>query len=121
MSSSRSQACSVRIIVTAARPGFHAWPGAPESHRYLASRHRHLFTFRVEFEVGHDDRDLEFHNELSRLQAWLDTRPASPDGIEWDARSCEAVARLVGGAMPHATAVEVWEDGEHGARVEFGA
>lgn len=98
--------------------GFHRWPGATGERAYLADRHRHEWQIEVTCGVRHDDRDVEFH-DLKDMVAEL-----APAGEQGD-RSCEAMARqlmdnlnarLSAGMI---VAVEVWEDGECGARVEL--
>jgi hypothetical protein len=109
-----------RIIVTFRTPGFHRWPEAPETHEYLRARHRHEFVFRAEYLVGHGNRDLEFHTMQASLRDFVLGRwPADSLGQEFGPMSCEMIARDVMGKMTLApNAVEVWEDGENGARVE---
>lgn len=50
----RSVFCTFRVV------GFHRWGNAPKRLAYLASNHRHEFHFKVEIEVGHNDREVEF-------------------------------------------------------------
>ncbi len=105
-------------VITHRAPGFHNWPEAPDEVGYLSYPHRHMFMFVVGFAVRHDDREVEFHT----AQSWL--RDAIHDNVDYGARSCEMIAKdlareLVVAEHPHPTFVEVWEDGEHGARVDF--
>lgn len=111
---------SATIIVTAAVPGFHYWPRAPLGVAFLGERHRHVFHLRVEIPVRHDDRDVEFfHAQHALAMAVEDLFPRLEPGLghEFGANSCEAIARRLLAALPVATACEVWEDGENGARV----
>jgi hypothetical protein len=108
---------TAKIIVTWDQVGFHRWPDAPAGRDYLAARHRHLFHFRVELVVMHDDREVEFHDLLDLAKA------RAAEFAEADARSCEHMARVVAGWIcttfgERACAVEVWEDKENGARIE---
>lgn len=106
------------VIVTHQAAGFHCWPSAPEEVAYLRARHRHLFHFKVEVPVRHGDRDVEFHTLLERLKQIL-FFSYELCGLEFDfgELSCEHIAAKL---LPliDASAVEVWEDGECGARVE---
>lgn len=111
-------------------PGFHAWPEAPTRRDYLRARHRHMFNFLVEVKVGHGDREVEFHDlkeEVRRCfpEGWT----SGPAGVEFGSDSCETIAmkimhlltvswKIDYGHDIHVAAVEVWEDGECGARVE---
>ncbi len=115
----------VTVIATVKVNGFHHWEGAPAPVEYLASNHRHLFTFRVEVPVTTPDRQVEFH----MLQGWVrealaHSYAAAPNGaLLFRGRSCETLASELATALDehdiHASAIEVWEDDECGARVEF--
>lgn len=53
------------IWVTFQREGIHQYPAAATNPNlqdvsFLAFPHRHIFHFKVELEVFHDDRDVEF-------------------------------------------------------------
>ena len=48
------------IWVTFQKEGIHQYPDAPEGVEFLKFPHRHIFHFKVELEVFHDDRDVEF-------------------------------------------------------------
>lgn len=68
--------------------------------------------------VGHDDWDNEFH----AMQTWI--RKTFEPNIDFGAKSCEMIAKDLcikledaGHRIPNW--IEVWEDHEVGARVEF--
>jgi hypothetical protein len=109
------------IFVTFDHIAFHSWPGASDNREYLAHRHRHKFGFRVECDVEHDDREIEFHNLLDECAAWV----KGFMGDEWGATSCETAARALGatlvGRYKRPFVVTVDEDGECGARVSVGS
>lgn len=112
------------VIATVAVHGFHAWKDAPPSVSYLASRHRHIFTIKAFFPVGHDDRDVEFHIAQGWITSILDDAyPKQSGGYDFFNASCETIARVVHDELKEqgvfTSAVEVWEDNENGARVEF--
>ena len=48
------------IWVTFQREGIHEYPDAPSGVAFLRYPHRHIFHFKVELEVFHDDREVEF-------------------------------------------------------------
>ena len=48
------------IWVTFQREGIHQYPDAPSGVTFLRYPHRHIFHFKVELEVFHDDREVEF-------------------------------------------------------------
>jgi hypothetical protein len=54
------------IWVTFQRAGIHRYPDAPDDVGYLANNHRHQFKFKVSIEVFHMNRELEFHQLVSR-------------------------------------------------------
>ena len=92
------------IWVTFQKEGIHRYPaaatdvklatrrfGLPEEHwldvSFLADPHRHIFHFRVEMEVFHDDRDVEFIQAKRIMERWYN------DGTLYlDYKSCEMMA-----------------------------
>ena len=48
------------IFVKFTREGIHCFPGAQNDVAFLRNPHRHLFHFRIDVEVFHDDREIEF-------------------------------------------------------------
>ncbi len=53
------------IFVTFQREGIHCYPAAASEPSladvsFLGSPHRHIFHFRVDIEIFHNDRDIEF-------------------------------------------------------------
>ena len=107
------------IWVTFKKHGVHRYPDAPEEVAYLRSPHRHLFGFKVEITVFHDDREIEFHMFQNWLLALYDK-----DDLQLDYKSCEMIAQDIIQAIysrydctNRTVTVEVDEDGECGARV----
>lgn len=102
------------IFVRFQVPGFHHWPEPTRERAYLGQRHRHLFHVEVRMEVGHDDREVEFHDLLDYA------RRCFPGG-ELGGQSCEMMARELGKEIARrfgrAVEVTVSEDGEAGAVV----
>ena len=103
------------IWVTFQKEGIHKYPDAPEGVEFLKYPHRHIFHFKVELEVFHDDRDVEFilfKRELEKLFA---------DGtLQLDYKSCEMIADdlafYIQAKYPKRDLViTVSEDGENGA------
>jgi hypothetical protein len=117
-----------KLIVTFQEPGFHCWPDAPIFYSYLRTLHRHLFHVRVEIEVTEDDREIEFINfkdycrrAFRRLGNF--TEDIVPTTLNFGPRSCETLCRdlrdNLGSHGPAIRAIEVWEDGENGSRIDF--
>ena len=108
-----------RIFVTFQKEGIHKYPGAPEGVEFLQYPHRHIFHFRVEIDVFHDDRDIEFilfKRELERLYSEGDGGSI----LELDYKSCEMIAddlsEYIYEKYPHRSfTITVSEDGENGA------
>ena len=103
------------IWVIFQKEGIHKYPDAPEGVEFLKYPHRHIFHFKVELEVFHDDRDVEFilfKRELEKLFA---------DGtLQLDYKSCEMIADdlafYIQAKYPKRDLViTVSEDGENGA------
>ena len=109
------------IFVKLEAVGFHHWPDAPGHRDYLRHKHRHLFHLEARTAVGHDDREIEFHDvrdELGRL--WLGMAGL---GGDLGKMSCEAMARRLCAGLaalwPRTWQVSVSEDGEAGAVVRI--
>lgn len=103
------------IWVTFQRAGYHCYPDAPQDVLYLRSLHRHMFKFKVQIEVTHDEREIEFHQFLR----WLESLYADRQ-LYMDNRSCETIALELGTKIreryqDRRLVVEVSEDGECGA------
>jgi len=118
------------IWVTFQKEGIHCYPDAGTNPKlktgqwddvsFLASPHRHVFHFRVELEVFHDDRDIEF----IQLKRWLQ-RAYDTQVLSLDYKSCEMIARDLYGVIVakypgRMCVIEVSEDGENGCRLYFG-
>ncbi len=116
-----------RSVVTATltAPGIHCWPSAPQHRHYLSYAHRHLFHIHATVEVGHDDREVEYHDLRDLIVHWLDGFPnLSNDTKNFGAKSCETLARNLWDYLhttknvPHLRAVSVSEDGEFTSTLE---
>jgi hypothetical protein len=114
------------IWATITVPGTHYWPDAHEGREYLAQEHRHLFHVRAEVAVGHDDRDIEFHDLAELLANEARSLAYGSEGglYSFGSRSCEMLARQLfdwlrdtGGPSLSVVSVEWSEDGEFGAIV----
>lgn len=94
--------------------GFHRWPEAPANRDYLRSRHRHEFNITAYVRVGHNDRDVEFHDLRDLILEWWGF-----GDNELGRMSCEDIAVQVQKHLHDhgltVTCVEVSEDGYDGA------
>ncbi len=107
------------IWVTFAKEGIHCYPDAPEGVEFLKHPHRHMFHFRVELEVKHDNRDVEFILFKRELEALYDGGT-----MQLDYKSCEMMARelaeyIMDNYPNRDLAIEVSEDLENGCRLTF--
>ena len=111
------------IWVTFQKEGIHRYPAAATDPMladvsFLGHPHRHMFHFRVELEVKHDDRDVEFILFKRELESLY-----SSGTLELNHRSCEMIARslvdYVSLTYPNRSInVEVSEDLENGCRIQ---
>ena len=98
--------------------GFHHWPDAPDEVGHLRARHRHMFGFRVEIIVTHDNRDVEFIIAKREVLSYLGSHPI--EGTE----SCEMIAKRIRDHLVtirdwQVAMIEITEDGENGAVVRW--
>ncbi len=105
------------IFVTFQKEGLHCWPDAIQypGIEFLASEHRHMFHFRVELQVFHDDREVEFILFKRELEGQYES-----GALELNHKSCEMMAdELAKYIQDHYPGrflrIEVSEDGENGA------
>ena len=107
------------IYVRFQKEGIHCYPKAPEGVEFLKHPHRHMFHFKVQIEVFHDDRDIEFilfKRELEDLY--------NEGTLELDHRSCEMMAVELHGYLNNRyqhrdMIIDISEDGENGSIIEF--
>lgn len=110
------------IWVTFQKEGIHKYPAALEDPKladvsFLGYPHRHMFHFRVELEVFHDDRDVEFILFKRELEALY-----NQNTLQLDYKSCEMIAddlaKYIQDKYPgRSLAIEVSEDNENGCRL----
>jgi hypothetical protein len=108
---------SMLAVVTFTHQGWHCWPSAPEHRAYLAAKHRHLFHFKVELRVFHQERDVEYHDLLTFASAINEGRD------QFGNLSCETLAldmliKVTAHWPGRFCRVSCFEDGECGAVVE---
>ena len=112
------------VWVTFKKAGFHKYPAAAtdpnlQDVSYLGMRHRHLFGFKVQIEIFHNDRELEFHQVLNYCESLFTTQ-----AIEIDYKSVEMLAddlyvKLSEKYPNRCMKIEVDEDGECGCQIEY--
>lgn len=116
-----------RVYINLKLEALHAFFGAEDAKfkevEYLKYPHRHIFGFKVELKVTHDDRDVEFIMFKHMIEEYLTTKYYSEEirMLDFTGRSCEMLAKeliefcLEQGLQP--VEVTVDEDGENGAHV----
>ena len=80
------------IWVTFQKEGIHKYPQAATDPKlkevsFLGNEHRHMFHFKVQLEVFHDDRDVEFILFKRELEGLYDQGT-----MQADFKSCEMMA-----------------------------
>jgi hypothetical protein len=118
------------IWVTFQKEGIHKYPAAATDPKlatgdwldvsFLSTPHRHIFHFRVEMQVFHDDRDVEFIQAKRIMERWY-----SDGTLQLDYKSREMMARELYGRLntmwPNRNyVIEVSEDNENGCKLYFG-
>jgi hypothetical protein len=116
------------IMIKTSFRGFHCWPEASqfagEEVKFLETSHRHTFHVKVELEVSHPDRAVEFFVLQKRVDDIIASLwPLSPMGYLLGRRSCETmceeiIAALRSQQINDAITIEIWEDNEVGGRVK---
>lgn len=109
------------IFVTFQKEGIHCYPDAPAGVEFLKHPHRHMFHFRVDIEVFHNDRDIEFILFKRELEARYRVESVGwSDLLDIHHKSCEMLAddlaEYIETKYPGRNLkIEVSEDGENGA------
>jgi len=123
------QKTSNSIWVTFTKEGIHKYPAALTDPKlatgdeydvsFLGYPHRHIFHFKVEIQVFHDDRDIEF----IQFKRWLENLYATGT-LELDYKSCEMIcddlAEQINNKYPNRKLnITVSEDNENGATCTY--
>lgn len=112
------------IWVTFSKEGIHKFPAALEDPKleevsFLGYPHRHVFHFKIQIQVRHSDRDIEFILFKRELEGLY-----SSGTLQLDYKSCEMIAEDLGDYILKSYPgrrfkVEVSEDGENGCLLEW--
>ena len=117
------------IWVTFTKEGIHKYPAALTDLKlatgdeydvsFLGYPHRHIFHFKVEIQVFHDDRDIEF----IQFKRWLENL-YSTGTLELDYKSCEMICDDLAGQINNKYPnrklnITVSEDNENGATCTY--
>ncbi len=119
------------IWVTFIKEGIHKYPAALDDPTlatgdeydvsFLGYPHRHTFHFKVQIQVTHNDRDIEF----IQFKRWLENL-YKEDVLELDYKSCEMIADdlylHINSKYPSRfVVIDVAEDGENGCQIVYPA
>lgn len=112
------------IWVTFQREGIHQYPAAAYMKEladvsFLANEHRHIFHFRVELEVFHDDRDVEFILLKRELESLYNKGTLQLNHMSCEMLASELAVYIKEHYPKRDIRIEVSEDGENGCRVYF--
>ena len=117
------------IWVTFTKEGIHKYPAALEDPAlatgdeydvsFLGYPHRHTFHFKVQIQVTHNDRDIEF----IQFKRWLENL-YKEDLLQLDYKSCEMIADdlylQINEKYPgRFVVIDVAEDGENGCQIVY--
>jgi len=117
------------IWVTFTKEGIHKYPAALDDPElatgdeydvsFLGYPHRHTFYFKVQIQVTHNDRDIEF----IQFKRWLENL-YKEDLLQLDYKSCEMIADdlylQINNKYPgRFVVINVAEDNENGCHIEY--
>ena len=112
------EALKVEVMSRFTFEGIHNWPEAPDDVWYLQHEHRHLFHVLIAWRVSHLKRQVEFISAGRDVKDNILGKLTQRHGIYiLEDMSCEQLAELLLDQERDASWVEIWEDGENGARV----
>lgn len=107
----------MNIVMKFQLEGIHRWADCPhEEVSYLRYHHRHVFYFKCEKRVNHDDRDREIIMLKKDMLEYLEEEYYDADHRThfFDKMSCEMIARELYNRFD-LKSCEVLEDNENGA------
>ncbi len=112
------------IWVTFQKEGIHKYPAAATDPKlaevsFLGNEHRHIFHFRVELEVFHDDRDVEFILLKRELESLYNNGTLQLNHMSCEMLASELAIYIKENYPRRDLRIEVSEDGENGCRIYF--
>lgn len=118
------QLATRQIWVTFEKEGIHKYPAALtdpglQDVSFLGYPHRHLFQFKVQIDVYHNDRDIEF----IQFKRWLESL-FEEQTINIDFKSVEMLAddvydQIASKYPGRNVIINVSEDGENGCEIKY--
>jgi len=117
------------IWVTFQKEGIHMYPAAATDPKlktgdwldvsFLGTPHRHIFHFRVEMEVFHDDRDVEFIQAKRIMESFYDSGTLNINHMSCEMLAKDLYRQCIAKWPNRSYIIEVSEDGENGCRMYF--
>ena len=111
------------IWVTFQKVGYHYYPAAADEPNladvcYLGNKHRHLFKFKVQIEIFHGDREIEFHQFLNYCESLFESQ------VDIDYKSVEMLSDDLYVAIAEKypmrnMVIDISEDGECGCSISY--
>lgn len=112
------------IWVTFQKEGIHKYPQAATDPKlvhvsFLANPHRHIFHFKVELEVFHDDRDVEFILLKRELEELYNTSTLMLNNMSCEMIARELLAYIAEYYPGRDCTISVSEDNENGCTLHY--
>jgi hypothetical protein len=112
------------IYVTFQREGIHCYPQAAtdpnlQDVSFLANPHRHIFHFKVEIQVYHNDREIEFIQFKRYLESLFNQGVLALNNKSCEMISDELYISIATKYPTRQVTITVSEDGENGATIFY--
>lgn len=112
------------IWVTFSKVGFHLYPAAINDPNladvsYLGQRHRHKFGFKVQIEIFHNDRELEFHQFLNFCESTFEHNTIDINHKSVEMLADDLYTQIAVNYPGRDVIINVDEDGENGCTIEY--
>ena len=110
----------MKVFIKTTFEALHRWKDAPKQQSYLRNVHRHIFHVRLEIDVTHVERDIEFIQLKNEVNELISEIKNDSNSVEY---SCETYGALISHGIwaqyKRAVTCEVSEDDENGAIISI--
>lgn len=112
------------IWVTFQKVGFHHYPDAVtdpnlEDVKYLGAHHRHRFGFKVQIEIFHNNRELEFHQFLNFCESVFESRIIDINNKSVEMLADDLYVQIATNYPGRDVIIDISEDGENGCSIVY--